>query len=547
MSEKFLKLDSEDINKVDGEETELIKKKEEAPENGELGFLSFFKEKNLKYFFITNFQDKSIIASLNGNIKIIDSNNFKEELNQYGLISNIVWGEPALLSDLTRIEDDLYKNAHEMTKSDFKYVNRVTEEDLNLFQKVFGENQIDFSLITGNLNIDEVLLFLRYAKDCDYDSFQKIIRYKEKYGVKPFLSIVSGGQAMGDKILFISESLPDDISRGVFNKYSEIVGNVKNISDFIENNFYSEIKGDQDFLNKIENTLLEKGKAIIEDVYNKTKNKDKVDFSEIKAKLDRISADTIATLAIFKQALRSGNKLPIESIKGAVFSRELTNELSPEEQNEMVELYKINWKDHPDKDFVDGLIEYFKKSFHPEEEDKNYFYIFRKDDRIRAFVRFERNNNGVYASALNVDDASKNFGLGEAMMDEALIREAKNNILRASCKKNNPSNMRYFEKGFISTGFKKTNDTEEFDLIWDDINNNNILAKQKSEDELISMYNSGSYEGSIEIKREADLNLLNQDMISGKYLVRCFRKNDYWYAVHEVVDKSYGLKGEEVK
>lgn len=513
--EKFL------INKVMGEKAELITKKEEELKNGELGFLSFFKEKDLKNFFVTNFQDKSIIASLNGNIKIIDNSNFKEELNQYGLISNNIWGDTDLLDDLSRVEDDLYKKAHDMTEEDFRYVSRVTEEDLNLFQKVFGENQIDFSLITGDLNLDEVLLFLRYVKDCDQDSFQKITRYKEKYGVKPFLSIVSGGQAMGDKILFISESLPEDISRGVFNKYSEIVGNVKNISDFIENNFYSEIKGDSDFLNKIESALLEKGKSVIEDVYNKTKNKDKVDLAEIKAKLDRISADTIATLAIFKQALRSGNKLPIESIKGAVFSRELSNELSPEEQSEMVELYKINWKDHPDKDFVDGLIEYFKKSFHPEEEDKNYFYIFRKDNRIRAFVRFERRDDSVYASALNVDDASKNFGLGEAMMDEALIREAQNNILRASCKKNNPSNMRYFEKGFISTGFKKTNDTEEFDLVWDNVSNNNILAKQKSEEDLISMFNSNSYEGSIEIKREVDLNSLNQEMISGKHLVRC--------------------------
>jgi predicted GNAT family acetyltransferase len=195
---------------------------------------------------------------------------------------------------------------------------------------------------------------------------------------------------------------------------------------------------------------------------------------------------------------------------------------------------------------------YFNTAFIPEaNKSKNHFYTFEKDDKIRAFMRFEKQkDNSLYASALNVDEASKSFGLGEAMMDEALTREAQNHILHASCRKDNPSNMRYFEKGFIASGFKKTNDTEELDLIWDEVKNKSILAKQKTVENLILMYLKNDYEGSIEIRKSATLEELHKDIITGKSLVRCFQdplKTGAWYGVYESIDKNYGVNVGETK
>ena len=235
-----------------------------------------------------------------------------------------------------------------------------------------------------------------------------------------------------------------------------------------------------------------------------------------------------------------------------MFSRKGAWEISNEQQEEMIDLYEANWGNYPDKDFVLSLKEYFKTAFLPtENQQKNYFYTFEKDEKIRAFVRFEnKEEHNLYASALNVDEASKNFGLGEAMMDEALVREAKENILHASCRKDNPSNMRYFEKGFISRGFKNTSNTEEFDLIWDEVKNKDILAKNKTVDELVAMYLSGRYEGSIEIKKAGNLNELHKEIPSGKSLVRCFQnplnKNE-WFAVYEKVRDDYGVNTEDTK
>ena len=189
---------------------------------------------------------------------------------------------------------------------------------------------------------------------------------------------------------------------------------------------------------------------------------------------------------------------------------------------------------------------YFKTAFDPEDnKQKNYFYTFEKDNNIRAFVRFEKQNDAsFYASALNVDEASKNFGLGEAMMDEALTREAKEHILHASCRKDNPSNMRYFEKGFIANGFKKTNETEELDLVWDENKNKDIFSKQKSQEELISMYGNTEV---IEIKKSKDLESLHDEIPEGKSLVRCFVNNGEWYAIYETIKEDYGMNLDETK
>jgi len=353
---------------------------------------------------------------------------------------------------------------------------------------------------------------------------------------------------MGNKILTLGEKLPEDVANKVFTKSGEIIDNVSKVTEFARRNFTKEIETNPKLIQKIEETLYIKGKQLLSQTYDDINSKKDINYEDISKQLDRINADTITTFAIFKQAVKNGEKLPIESIEGSVFSKKEATDIPVGQQNEMLELYELNWKNHPDRNFVESLKSYFKTAFSPEaNKQKNYFYTFEKDNNIRAFVRFEKQNDAsFYASALNVDEASKNFGLGEAMMDEALTREAKEHILQASCRKDNPSNMRYFEKGFISRGFKKTNETEEFDLIWDENKNKEIKAKQKSQEELIGMYGNSDTDG-IEIKKAKELESLHSDIPEGKSLVRCFVNDGEWYAVYEKISDDYGINLGETK
>lgn len=460
-----------------------------------------------------------------------------------------------------------WKNVIDLKEDEFNSINDVSEinrnnqiskDDLALFRV---SSSLSFRYdIQNMLNVDlskislgnqfYFLNFIQGKTENDLIGFKEFIKKsnneEEKINkLKTFLSIEQGGKEMGDKIIGLGEKLPEDVAKKVFTKYGEIIDNVSKITEFARNNFTKEIETDSELIKKIEETLYIKGKQLLSQAYDDISNKKEVNYEDIGKQLDRINADTITTFAIFKQAVKNGEKLPIESIEGSVFSKKEASDISDNQQHEMLELYESNWKNHPDRDFVESLKSYFKTSFVPEDnKQKNYFYTFEKDNNIRAFVRFEKQNDAsFYASALNVDEASKNFGLGEAMMDEALTREAKEHILHASCRKDNESNMRYFEKGFISRGFKKTNETEEFDLIWDENKNKYILAKQKSQEELINMENTED----IEIRKSKNLESLHTEIPEGKSLVRCFINNGEWYAVYEKVKDDYGMNLGETK
>lgn len=411
-------------------------------------------------------------------------------------------------------------------------------------EKKIGFKLNDFSLAEQA----QIINFIKTLNNFDSITINNFSKKYGKDGLRTFLSIEQGGRKMGDKIIELGEKLPEAVVKKVFIKYGEIIDNVSKITEFARTNFTKEIETNPELIKKIEETLYIKGKQFLSQTYEDINNKKEINYEDISKQLDRINADTITTFAIFKQAVKNGEKLPIESIEGSVFSKKEAIDMSDSQQNEMLELYESNWKNHPDLNFVESLKSYFKTAFSPEDnKQKNYFYTFEKDNNIRAFVRFEKQNDAsFYASALNVDEASKNFGLGEAMMDEALTREAKDHILHASCRKDNPSNMRYFEKGFIAKGFKKTNETEELDLVWDENKNKDILAKQKSLEELIGMYGNTNTEG-IEIKKSKDLESLHSIIPDGKSLVRCFVNNGEWYGVYEVVSKDYGINLGETK
>lgn len=402
-------------------------------------------------------------------------------------------------------------------------------------------------------NFQEQVYFLDYLRGVTITEGKRIKNFSKKYGVSgfnSFLSISHGGKEMGDKILTLGEKLPEEVAQKVFQKYGQIIDSVDKITDFAKNNFSKEIETKPSLIQKIEETLYLKGKQVLSQIYDDINNKEKINFDDVSKQLDRINADTITTFAIFKQAVKNGEKLPIESIEGSMFSKKNAGDFSNEQVNEMSELYDKNYENHKDRELISKVKEYFNTAFIPEtNKQKNFFYTFEKDNRIRAFVRFEEKKEDVlYASALNVDEASKNFGLGEAMMDEALGIEARNNILHATCLIDSPSNMRYFEKGFISQNFVDISNTRQFNLIWNEQKNKNILSKQISKEELIKMF-TGNPSENIEIRRSKELKDLHLDIPQDKSLTRCFldKKSNEWFAVYEKVDDDYDLKTSETK
>ena len=400
----------------------------------------------------------------------------------------------------------------------------------------------DLSINQENLSLKEQLMINSYLKTVSVEDFTKVKDFTHNYhesGLKTFLALEYGGQNIGDKIIEIGNRFDSAIAQKIFDKYAEIIDSVNNITDIAQNNFTSGISLHEQSLTDIETMLHKRGVMLLEKFHTQID----VDPNEIIAELDRINADTLTTLAIFKHAIKTGYKLPIEAISGSEFSEKSGDQCSPIEINEMETIYQNNWKHFENQELIQIVIKKFSNSFIGTEAKKQQIYTYKKDGKISAFVKFASLEAGVkYASALNVDEHVQGFGLGEAMMDEALHREAQHNILHAMCEVDKDSAMRYFEKGFISTGFSP--DHPPFlQICWNETENKNIKSKQMTTEQLAIMYLKQDT-GDILVKKSKTLTDLHasENFIDGKCLTRCFRDpvgTGDWYGVYETIPDIY--------
>jgi predicted GNAT family acetyltransferase len=379
-----------------------------------------------------------------------------------------------------------------------------------------------------------------FKKIYNRDLFEVFSFFKiyQSYGSKVFLSLEHGGSDMGQKILDIGAKLPLETASKIFAKYAEIIDSIENVLSVAQNNFKSSIDTKPELLESIEQSLYKRGADLLSQFHDNLNQNPE----EILAELERINADTITTLSIFKYAAKFGNKLPLEDITGSEFSKKTGNELSVEDINEMEHIYQSNWKNYGNQELIQSVIQKFRESLTGDQSQQEQIYTFKKNDQINAFVKFSQLNPGVkYASALNVDQSSKGFGLGETMMDEALYREAQENILIATCDPYNDSNMRYFEKGFIGTGFTGDN-PPVMNICWNESMNNHIQSKHVSVDDLVMMYLKKQAPSNLSIKKGKTLQEIHTDIPAGKSLTRCFKDPLHtgdWYAVYEPIPMDY--------
>jgi hypothetical protein len=502
-------------------------------------------ENNLENFNLVYFKDITLVRNFSTEeIRFFDENygdELRNDMYQYIMTSDAVMYQHdyELVQQLDYYEKKLFDKA----KSIENYRN-LSSEDIILINKVFSLRRKNFEIPTRSVNFREMIIFLKFINNCNSELYKKFVSLKNNYkdiGIRTFLSLEHGGSDMGQKILDLGEQLPPETASKIFAKYAEIIDSVEKILDSAQNNFKSTIDTKPELLQSIEQSLYKRGADLLSQFHaNSNQNPE-----EIIEELDRINADTITTLSIFKYAAKFGNKLPLEDISGAEFSKKSGSELSLDEIDEMEHIYQANWKNYGNQELIQSVIHKFKDSLIGDNAKNEQVYTFKKNNQINAFVKFSELHPGVkYASALNVDQYSKGFGLGETMMDETLYREAQENILIATCDPYNDSNMRYMEKGFVGTGFTGDN-PPVLNITWNESMNNHIQSKHISSDDLVIMYLKQQIPNNFTIRKGKSLQDIHTDIPSGKSLTRCFRDPLHtgdWYTVYESIPMDYETK-----
>ena len=141
-------------------------------------------------------------------------------------------------------EDILKPEKRYYTKVDsnsFKLLNVKNEDELIkhyisfLYSGVMNELCEDLNFKREKSTLEEQLYFLNFL-NTNPEFYDKIKNFSLKYsndGIKTFLSIEKGGKEMGNKILHLSENLPENEAKEVFAGYSNLIDNANILGEKI--------------------------------------------------------------------------------------------------------------------------------------------------------------------------------------------------------------------------------------------------------------------------------------------------------------------------
>jgi len=170
--------------------------------------------------------------------------------------------KPNSVEDISESINSLEDNKF-MTQEDFNNITKnfvpisevytFSDIDLNIYRKlqspyhrerIFEKTGIDLK----QLPINEQLYFLDYLKFCDSEKLKQVQDFYSVYnkkGLKTFLSVEHGGKEMGDKILHLSENLPENEAKEIFNGYGSLIDNTNLLGNKISKHIETAIESNK--------------------------------------------------------------------------------------------------------------------------------------------------------------------------------------------------------------------------------------------------------------------------------------------------------------
>lgn len=157
----------------------------------------------------------------------------------------------------------------------------------------------------------------------------------------------------------------------------------------------------------------------------------------------------------------------MEDIIGHKIIRVSSKDLSEEDKKEILSIYKNNWKQE-NENTRNVLIQTLKESFNtsPDKIDSQFVMI-KNHKEIVGFIRFEDKGGYEFASALNIKEEYKNFGLAEALLDASIKSRSIIRPVHARARLSLKYTQKYIE-GFdaVGTNIENYHNTPHLNLIF---------------------------------------------------------------------------------
>ena len=397
---------------------------------------------------------------LKNNKKNIISDNLEEEITLLKKIVKLEKQENKLFSQ------NLYK-LENFDLRDFFINNSSDYEKLASFlEKIWSNNTLSneikdsLGLSVTDFSITEqayILDFLKNAKNKDLPIIKEFSEKFKENGFRTFLSIEHGGKEMGDKILALSEKLPEDSAKILFQTYSDIVDATEEVGQILQENLKD--KATPELINSSKETLLIAGKNLLEKYSKKASTCEGLDCEtlgeELKERLALAKKSVFAFSYACKTLVENG-QFSFEDFEKVKLSYE-KSPLAEDIKNQIIEMHKENTKQYPEK-LREVWRETLKDGLLNSNEKQLVVYVSYEKDIVSAMRVIEQEDGSWYGASFNVNPTVQGSKVGSELLKKVLNDLAKDKPFVADCYSKNPMLDTYLNK----FGFKITKEIENY-------------------------------------------------------------------------------------
>lgn len=211
-------------------------------------------------------------------------------------------------------------------------------------------------------------------------------------------------------------------------------------------------------------------------------------LEKVKAQAKRMENKESLFLNTFKTMKQSKTSFRLDEIKSSAFEVLSGGEISEKDIATMRLIYSEN---QAGVGAHSEILSHFDERVHDKDAS---FYIFKWQGEIQSFVAFEPSKKiqgALEATSLNVSPQARGYKIGEAMLEEAIAKEAQEHTLEGECYANLSISAKYIETGWVAYGYfeeqgKQKGDTDcLLNIVRDERQNTHYWSKDKSHEAII--------------------------------------------------------------
>ncbi|MCA9357523.1 GNAT family N-acetyltransferase [Candidatus Kaiserbacteria bacterium] len=322
---------------------------------------------------------------------------------------------------------------------------------MDLRVRVPLEQNLGFSL--AELNARQQMAMLDFMEKCKQEDFDSLLAELSTLDIEQrkklcviFLATEDGALQLSQLQHFLKHPESDKFIDSAY----QLIGQIETTQKYLREQM--NVEHEQGDVSAIYTRLIEQVRSTL----LKHGNQD-----EILSEIEVINTETIIFLNSFKTLKERGLELSLEDIGQCEFNILNGLNISDEDMSSMRDIYSVNQS---------GVGAHDEIMAHFEERVKNpdaRFYLFKRQGKIQSFVAFEpskRVQGALEVTSFNVSPDARGYRIGEAMLEEAIDREAVDNMLEGECYANLPISAKYIETGWIAEGYFTEPGKQEGDI-----------------------------------------------------------------------------------